>query len=288
MAFIGGFRTDLASEAHRLWQSEPGKLSALSGVIAGEERLEGLPVTAVRILDEEGARALGKPVGQYFTLELERIPARGDAVFTAAAKALAALILRCLEGRVPSSALVAALGNPDITPDAIGPLTASSILVTRHLKARQPSLFGAFGSVSLCRTGVLGTSGVESASQILALCRQVEPDCVIAVDALAGAEPERLCRTLQVCSSGIAPGSGVGNDRAPLDRDTLGLPVVALGVPTVIDASRFSEEESLRGLFVTPREIDETVRRAGRLLGYGIDLALHPGLEPETLDLYLA
>ena len=277
-------RTDLASEAHRLWKGSAERTAALSGVEAKEERLRGLPVTAVRILNEEGARALGKPPGRYYTLELTRFPGRCEEAFPAAAQALAELIRRCLpEGGAPS-ALVAALGNPDITPDALGPLCAESVLVTRHLKESGQALFSSFASVAVCRTGVLGSTGAESALQVHALVRALRPACVLAVDALAGADASRLCRTVQVCSSGIAPGSGVGNDRERLDAESLGVPVVALGVPTVIDASLFSAEPALRGLFVTPRGIDETVRRAARLIGSAVNLALHGELALDDLD----
>ena len=131
---------------------------------------------------------------------------------------------------------------------------------------------------------MLGSTGMESAEQLRLLCDSLRPDCVIAVDALAGCEAERLCRTVQICDSGIAPGSGVGNDRAALSRESLGVPVVAVGVPTVIDAAHFSSDQALRGLFVCPRDIDAIVRCAGRLIAYGIDLAVHPGLSVEDVD----
>ena len=156
---------------------------------------------------------------------------------------------------------------------ALGSLCAEHVLVTRHLRERQPALFASFAPTAVCRTGVLGTSGMESALQLRAICRAISPRCVVAVDALAGAEPSRLCRTVQVCSTGIAPGSGVGNDRERLDKASLRVPVTAVGIPTVIDASLFSGDEALRGLFVTPRGIDELVRRGARLIGCAIDLA---------------
>ena len=132
--------------------------------------------------------------------------------------------------------------------------------------------------------GVLGSSGIESAEQLRLLCGSLRPDCVIAIDALAGCEAERLCRTVQICDSGIAPGSGIGNDRAALCRDSLGVPVIAIGVPTVIDAAHFSSEPALRGLFVCPRNIDEAVHCAGRLIAYGVNLAIHPGLTVVDID----
>lgn len=132
---------------------------------------------------------------------------------------------------------------------------------------------------------MLGTTGVESAVQVKALCERTRPDCVIAVDALAGADAERLCRTIQVCSTGIAPGSGVGNNREELNEASLGVPVIALGMPTVIDAGALSDRQELKAMFVTPRDIDSSVRAAGRLIGYGIDLAVHEGLSISDIDM---
>ena len=277
-------RTDLASEAHRLWRQSEKSCRELPGVKLREMHMEGLPVTAVEILDSRGVEALEKPVGKYFTLELEKRFDRGSPGFPAAARALSRLIRQCLPDSY-ERVLVAALGNPDITPDALGPLCASHVIVTRHLKQALPEDFCAFREVSLCRTGVLGTTGMESAAQIHSLCQRFRPDCVIAVDALAGADSSRLCSTIQVCSSGIAPGSGVGNDREALSKESLGIPVVALGMPTVIDASLFSGEETLASYFVTPRSIDTSVRNGGKLIAYGINLALHKGLRLEDVDL---
>lgn len=285
---VNSVRTDLASEAHRLWRASPERVRTLDGVTAREETLRGFSVTSVEILNDTGAKALGKAPGLYYTMELPHFPGRGDDAFGAAVSVLSELIRRCLPPLHSAPVLVAALGNPNITPDALGPLCAESVLVTRHLRKQQPELFADFRDTALCRTGVLGTSGMESALQVKSLCRALSPGCVIAIDALAGADADRLCRTVQVCSSGIAPGSGVGNDREKLDSASLGAPVVAIGIPTVIDASFFSGDEALRGLFVTPRGIDELVRHGAHLIGYAIDLALHDGLTVEELDALLA
>lgn len=276
------FRTDLASEAYE-------RLSAgaavLNGVAARHETLFDLPLFAVEIQSDAAAEKLGKPVGHYYTLELSAPLTRAAPGFAAHAAAVAALIRRC---GVPEEggALVAALGNPDITPDALGPLCASSILVTRHLKEKGEALWSAFSAVSLLRTGVLGTVGVESAEQIRALCDTVRPALVIAVDALAGSEAARLCRSIQVCDSGISPGSGVCNDRRRIDRALLGVPVIAIGVPTVTDAAPAGETTGENGgaLFVTPRDIDSAVRACARIIAYGINLALHPGLTVGDID----
>lgn len=274
-------RTDLASEARKLLSPEIGEEQ---GIIAREETLYGLPVVAVEIISDIGAKALGKPQGKYYTLTLPPRFERGAPDFSAAARAVGALIRRCAPSGV-TDCLIAALGNPDITPDALGSLAAESVLVTRHLKRHAVPGFDALSSTALCRTGVLGTTGVESAAQLRALTREVTPELIIAVDALAGCEVEGLCRTVQISSGGIAPGSGVENDREVLSRKSLGVPVVAVGMPTVIDAAAFAPDEGLRGMFVTPRDIDALVRAAGRVIGYGINLALNPDISVEDIDL---
>ena len=195
---------------------------------------------------------------------------------------IAAALLSPEPVTLPPRVLLAALGNPDITPDALGPLCASSVLVTRHLKAGHDPIWDGFSSVSLLRAGVLGTVGVESAVQIRAFCEAVRPSLVLVVDALAGAEAAGLCRSIQICDSGISPGSGVRNDRARIDRALLGVPVTAIGVPTVTDAC--TRDGGPGDLFVTPRDIDSAVRACARFIAYGINLALHPGITVEDID----
>ena len=280
-------RTDLASEAHRLWRQNEKSGRELQGIKVREEMLDGISVCSVEIIDSRGEQALGKSIGKYYTMELEKHFDRGSECFPTAASVLARLLCRCI-GKDKNNFLVAALGNPDITPDALGSIAASNIIVTRHLKSHSPEDFKVFSSTALCRTGVLGTTGIESAVQIKNLCQSIRPDCVIAIDALAGADVSRLCSTIQICSTGIAPGSGVGNNREALNSDTLGVPVVAVGMPTVIDASFLSSVEGLNSMFVTPRGIDSQIRSAGRLIGYGINLALHKGLSVTDVDMLVS
>ena len=273
-------RTDLASELHRQ-RCEAASVTELPGVLAREELVDGFSVTTVEILDHRGESALGKPQGRYITLEL---PERFSDFFSDAARVLSSLIQRCA-GQVPQRVLFAALGNPDITPDAVGSLAASHLLVTEHLKQQDPITFSLFRSTTLCRPGVLGTSGLESARQIRALCQEVHPELVFAIDALAGADLQMLCRSIQICNTGIAPGSGVGNAREALDEASLGLPVLAIGVPTVIDAASLSSSPDVQGMFVTPRSIDSLVRACSHLIAAGINQALHPDVSPEELEL---
>lgn len=273
-------RTDLASEVVQRPEN-----ASLAGLELNEERICGCRVTAVKINGGEASKVLCKPIGNYLTLELDEYIRRRENSFSDAANALSQLMRRFAEIQNAQSFLVACLGNRAITPDAVGPEVSDSLIVTRHLKQSLPQEFAALSSVAVLRTGVLGTTGIESALSLKALCGLVQPDCVIAVDALASGELDRLCRNVQICDSGIAPGSGVGNDRAELNRESLGVPVIAVGVPTVIDAAAFCADESAAGLFVTPRNIDELVRSVSKLVAYGLNLALHPGLSIADVDM---
>ena len=273
-------RTDLASEVVQRPEN-----ASLAGLELNEERICGCRVTAVKINGGEASKVLCKPIGNYLTLELDEYIRRRENSFSDAANALSQLMQRFAEIQNAQSFLVACLGNRAITPDAVGPEVSDSLIVTRHLKQSLPQEFAALSSVAVLRTGVLGTTGIESAQSLKALCGLVQPDCVIAVDALASGELDRLCRNVQICDSGIAPGSGVGNDRAELNRESLGVPVIAVGVPTVIDAAAFCAYESAAGLFVTPRNIDELVRSVSKLVAYGLNLALHPGLSIADVDM---
>ena len=274
-------RTDLAAEAS-------GRLAAEeNGIKCKSLTLGGMKAELISVTTDDAARKIGKPHGNYYTLYLEEYVNRRDVSFAAAARAVAELLRRMPPVSAGRRFLVACLGNRAVTPDALGPLTADGVLVTRHLKSSLPGDFAEFSEVSVIKTGVLGTTGIESAEEIRALCRDVRPDCVIAVDALATGDLSRLCRNIQICDTGISPGAGVGNDRAAVNEAFLGVPVVAVGVPTVIDASAFSEHELARGHFVTPRNIDELVMSAAKLIAYGIDLALHPHLSVSDVDLLI-
>lgn len=281
-------RTDLALEAQELWQESAEKTAKLSGVKAGKSRREGYPVTKVEILDNKGAQTLGKPVGTYLTLDLTAYWQRKEDYFDRAVRALGAELKQMLPG--DGAALVIGLGNRAMTPDAVGPLALESVLITRHLRAAMPKQFGGFRPVSAFSVGVLGTTGVESAEAVRGLVKEVEPDFVIAVDALASRRTGRVCATVQLSDSGIVPGSGVGNHRSALNKASLGVPVFAVGVPTVVDAATLAadlleesgvtefDEKRLRSrkqpMTVTPRDIDAQVRELSRVLGYGVNWAL--------------
>ena len=286
-------------EAQELWRESAGETTRLSGVEARDGEREGIPVTTVRILDREGEQALGKPRGTYVTLTLEGVAGRAEGVFGRAIRAVAGELSQLLEGVDPQGlVLVAGLGNRAITPDAIGPKVHEQIFVTRHLVDRMPEHFGHLRPVASLAAEVLGTTGVESGEVVRAVCEKLRPACVIAVDALASRSLERLCRTVQLADTGITPGSGVGNHRVALDRDSLGVPVLALGVPTVVEGSTLAADlmgaDELpdlgagRDLLVTPKDIDSQVADLAKIVGYGISLALQPGMTVEDLELLLS
>lgn len=282
------YGTDLAMEAYSLWKRDAGETTELPGVIAREEDAGGVHITRVEILDEEGAQALGKPVGRYVTLELSALARRESGSFEKAAEAIAKEAAAFL--RSPKSVLCAGLGNDALSPDAFGPWTLENLLVTRHMKARMPEAFSGFCSVSCVKPGVLGTSGMEALELVRALADAIEPEAVVAFDALAAAEPERLCTTVQLTDAGLAPGSGLGNHRAAFCKESLGRPVLAVGAPTLMRAERLAGRElpGLSGLIVTPRDIDLRVREIARAVGYGLTLALHPGLTVQDAADFLA
>ena len=294
-------RTDLALEAREIWQESAEKTTRLSGVKATKQRQEGYPVTRVDILDGRGEAALGKPQGSYLTIDLTTFWQRKADFFERAVRAVGSQLKTLLPPEGP--ALVIGLGNDAMTPDAVGPLAVDSVLVTRHLIAAMPKHFSGFRPVAVQRTGVLGTTGVESAEAVRGLVAEVQPALVIAVDALASRRVGRVCATVQLSDTGIIPGSGVGNHRSALNRETLGVPVFAVGIPTVVDAATLAadlleesgitdiDEEKLRSsqqnLMVTPRDIDAQVRDLAKVVGYGINWALQD-LEIEEINALLS
>lgn len=281
-------RTDLAAEERDLLRQSAGETSELPGVKAEETERHGYHVTTVDVLDAQGEKALRKPVGRYVTIELDALLRRAEDSFPEAAALLGEILRELLRPDMGGGTVVAGLGNAAITPDAVGPLAIESVMATRHLKEQLPEQFAAFRSVSAVRTGVMGATGIESAEMLKAICGSVRPSRVIAVDALASAGLKRLCRTVQISDAGIVPGSGVGNDREALSERTLGAPVVAVGVPTVVDAAAFSDDAEAQGMFVTPRDIDTSVRDIAKLIGYGINLAMHDGLTMADIDMFLS
>lgn len=260
-----------------------------------EKRIGELTVDALT-LGERSAQVLNRKAGTYVTAQFPPLTDNEkdlEPMACAIGEELRALLPK--QGTV----LVVGLGNEGITPDALGPRVARMVLATRHIGgefARSAGLCD-LRPVAVVSTGVLGNTGMESGEMAAGLCRQIAPAAVIAVDALACGSLSRLGCTIQLCDSGIAPGSGVGNNRTVLDRETLGVPVVGMGVPTVVDAVTLARDltgtdggESVtpagRVMMVTPREVDLMIARAARLVAMSINAALQPDYSP--LDLITA
>lgn len=290
---MGTRRSDLILEAAAL-----ADLGERDGLFSRRQVQEGIEVAEVEVRSSGAAARLGKPVGRYITLELGPVLRREEGAFGRTVGVLAGQIRRLVprEGTV----LVACLGNRRVTPDALGALVGQRLLATRHLVGTMPELFGHLRRVCAVEPGVLGERGMESGELVCAAVERVKPGCVLAVDALAAGSMERLCATAQLSDGGIAPGSGVGNRRWALSEENLGVPVVALGVPTVVDAWTLTRDvleqagqrdlppEGLAGaeeLFVTPRDIDEKVSLCAKVLAYAINLALQEGMTREELEL---
>ena len=292
------FRTDLAVEAIENHKTA----AALPHVRQSDRTLEGFAVHEVRILSEDAAREIGKPQGRYLTLELDALIRREEDAFPRACKALSTLLRELLPRPNDGPVLIAGLGNRMITPDAIGPQTADHVIATRHLVAQSPAIFADWRPVSALAPGVLGQTGVETGEVICGVLDRVRPAAVIAVDALAAGRLSRLLRTVQLADTGITPGAGVGNARAALNEETLGVPVIAVGVPTVVDGATLAHEissqlgqpncEALDDLsqpvMITTRDIDREVADISRMIGYAVNIALHPHLSVADIDLYLS
>ncbi len=227
-------RTDLAAEVVAPEQT-------LAGLHSHEYQDGALTVTVTEITTQEAAEALGKPQGRYVMLEISHLWLRPKRERAALSQALGRQLRTFLDTVAPraKTVLCVGLGNREITPDALGPLTVARLTVTRHLQEQEPQLFDAVGKFSLCAIapGVIGQTGIETAEQVRGALEHVHPDLLIVIDALAARSADRLAASVQITDTGIQPGSGVGNRRCAITREELGVPVLVIGVPTVVDSS---------------------------------------------------
>ena len=288
------FRTDLAVEAQELSGGET------EGIQSDTFRHGEITVTRIIISTQEASKRLEKPMGTYITIEVppmtDDFQNQEERILTAA-KEIRSLLPP--EGLV----LVAGLGNSNITPDDLGPRTAGTILATRHISEELARAVGLTGlrPVAVLAPGVLGQTGIETGELLYSIVQRLSPAALIVVDALASRRLDRLGCTLQISDAGISPGSGVGNARPLISRETMGIPVISMGVPTVVDAATLAadllhwtedgQQEQVRcqvsprgeAMMVTPREIDLLIERAAQLTGMAINCALQPGLSVEDL-----
>ena len=266
-------RTDLALESYESFEK-----TKLDGVIVRETE----KLTTVKITNENGAKTLSKPIGSYVTLRVGSFVNDTD-LFDGRLEEFAG-VLKTLIPKGAKSVLVAGLGNKSITADSLGPKASSYVLPTRHVMNDLESLSkdGELFPVSSVETGVLGNTGIETAEIIKGVVQQIEPSCVITVDALAAGSVDRLGNTVQFSDTGISPGSGVGNHRHEISEKTLGVPVISIGIPTVVSTSMIYEN-GVDEAFVTPREIDRICEQGARLIGMGINVCFQKGIDSEAL-----
>lgn len=306
------FRTDLALEAREMMAEEVRE--SAQGIVLDEAVEDGVKITRVRVTTKEAARALGKKEGTYVTLEMPRSQygdaTRKRALVRSLAAELCSMIPR--EGTV----LVVGLGNRGSTPDALGPRAVEEVFVTRHMKDVLPDeAVRCLRSVCTLAPGVLGVTGIETVEILRGVAEYVRPSVIVAVDALASSSSERIATTVQLTDTGIHPGSGVGNRQVGIDEESMGVPVIAVGVPTVIYAStialdilhglerggqiacrfargeRVTEERrrtilkenmphELAQLMVTPRDIDRLIENMAKIIAD----ALNESLQTVTRD----
>jgi len=280
-------RTDLALEAHEMNRRESEEIE---GVISSVSEHDNLKITTVEIINEKSAQRLGKNVGKYITIDVPDIKYSTEA-YESACKVLAEQIQKLANPGENTLTLVVGLGNDSITPDRVGTMTVSEIMVTNHLKKYAPEIFdGNIGSVCAIAPGVMGTTGMETSEVIYGIVKKLEPELVIVVDALAAADFSRIGVTVQLTDAGIQPGAGVGNNRSAISEKTLGVPVIAIGVPTVVDAMSLLGDEKRKDtepLIVTPRDVDLIVERCAKTISAGINLALHRGLTLREIEEYV-
>ena len=283
-------RTDLAVEAHELSKREAKNAAEIDGVKSNVEEKENITVTRVEITNENGSKTLGKAIGSYVTIDAPDLKYSLE-TYEEVCEIIADEIRKMADISGDMLTLVVGLGNREITPDALGTSVVSKLLVTHHIKQRMSDFFDEnISGVCAIAPGVLGTTGIETADIIKAVTEKVKPQLIIAVDALAAADIERVSKTIQISDTGIQPGAGVGNNREGLDEESTGVKVIAIGVPTVIDAATISKVEipkEMAPLMVTTKDIDLVIERTAKTVANGINLALHRDMTLRDVESYV-
>jgi spore protease len=326
-------RTDLALEAHELVREETQRSAAehsdkMPGIEVENDGTDDIRITRVRITSPTGEAAIGKPMGNYITLEVPGLRYNDQDLYENACKALAKELVGILNLKNDSVILIVGLGNWNVTPDSLGPKVVSSVMVTRHLLEYLPDQVDE-GVRPVCAVapGVLGITGIETGEIVKGIVEKIKPNVVVAIDALASRKMERVNTTIQIADTGISPGSGVGNKRMDISYETLGRPVISIGVPTVVDAATMAndaidmvldsmiqqagkgsefynmlksvdrEEKYLMiqqllkpqvgDFIVTPKEIDEVVERISKVIANGLNIALHQGITLDDVNRYI-
>lgn len=287
-------RTDLALEARNSVSEDAEKIDGIS-VSENKDCKNDINVIRMRVQTKAGADAIGKPVGTYITMEVPNLSEEDEGYHREISESLAHQLKYLVtsakhwDDRTPRI-LVAGLGNRDATADALGPNVVSNLLITRHIVEYMgySGVEGAYAVTSAIVPGVMAQTGIDTCELIGAVVRKTRPDVLIAVDALAARSIKRLNTTIQITDTGIHPGSGVGNDRQAITRKTMGIPVIAIGVPTVVDArsivydsigeeerknfGRFSEE--FKNMYVTSKDIDAVIKRVSYTVSEAINICM--------------
>lgn len=319
-------RTDLAIEAKEIYQKESkGKTD---GIVVEESNEGDIRITNVKIVNEIGEKNMGKPMGTYITIDMPQFVHYDEEAKEEVSRALAKSLSDMVNLDDSMTALVVGLGNWNVTPDALGPKVISKLMVTRHLKELVPdSIDEGVRPVCALAPGVLGLTGIETGEIIRGVVDKIKPNLIVCIDALASRKMDRVNRTLQIGNTGISPGSGVGNKRMEISEKTLGVPVIAIGVPTVVDAATMANDtidlvldemvkqataggefynmlntidkgEKARlireilnpyvgDLVVTPKEVDMVIDSVSKIIANGINIALQPALDLEDINRYI-
>ena len=320
-------RTDLAIETREMVTKEQDVEVPGVKVTVEEQKDKQITVTWVEIMNEEGAKQMGKPIGNYVTVESPLMKENDIEAHEEIIRVLAKQLVKIKELKEDAVILVVGLGNWNVTPDALGPKVVSKVIVTRHLLEHIPEQIDeSVRPVSAIAPGVMGLTGIETSEIIEGIVEKIKPDLIIAIDALASRKTSRVNATIQIADTGVHPGSGVGNRRKGLTEETLGVPVIAIGVPTVVDAAtlvndtmdhlidamikesnkesefykmlqRLDEQEKYQlireilnpyvgDLFVTPKEIDAVIDRLAYIISNAINIAFHPGIDLKDINRY--
>ena len=317
-------RCDLAIEAHEMLAMGKTADFSVSGVTVEEKRHNDyIKITRIKVDDENGERELGKPRGSYITIEMPSRFYGQQEIYEEMCRTCAAELKKLVQRFLPdknSSVLVIGLGNRNITADALGPKVIKSLMITRHLIEYIPEeIDERIRPVCAATPGVLGLTGIETGEIIKGLTDRIKPDLVIAIDALCSHKVERINTTVQFCDTGITPGEGIGNKRRTIDEEGLGVPVIAIGVPTVVNAATIAREaiesvadklkessgieipdsdkaektvyditsEMFGNLIVAPKEVDSVIDDISHVIANGINIALHEGITMEDIDRYV-
>lgn len=309
------FRTDLALERRELYRKANKIENEIDGVETEEEEVgENIKISRVKVVNKNGEEALAKPIGDYITIDIKKLKIATDEDIGGAAEVLTKELKTLLEKHVQpkDDVLVVGLGNIYVTPDSLGPKVINEIDVTRHILTYMPNVLSEdTRPVSAVSPGVLGTTGIETLEIIKGIVENIKPKLLIVIDALASRSIERISSTIQLADTGITPGAGVGNTRKDLSMETLGIPVIALGIPTVVEAAtiaadsldlfinklqenaesneflnKFQEEDKYEmikevlapedfNFIVTPKEIDDLIENMKDVVARGINFAVN-------------